>query len=537
MGASELPEAMRDALTLSTAAQPAERRAGRRQLERWCSERDDNLALCATLMFARSWLLEKDGPERNAHIDSLVRRMAASNDPAWARRSAVLAAAVAEDRSLSLRRLDALLVASPGEESSVDVAIAIADLYEANGNHTDAVKALRFADDFLGDAERLRYYRGIHNRDQLAARLRALSMRSGDQTVLEAMYRAAELFRREGRFPSAEVKFREITANAPLHSFALGSAVGLARCLAETGDPERAFGDLREFIAANPSSTWLCQAWIGQAEILLWRRFDAVAAEAALDQASRSAPTADPDACGDILLLRAIARIMQRDLPGAQDNLARLVELAPQVAWQGGYIPNPAARLLSTLREGRHPVWNADSVLVGDRQVCAIATLASCLIESADYQRASLLLRRLLDDKSLKTKPIHRGFAAYELAYISRSQGRGDEAIGLLDQATLAYGQPPVATNAFLDKAAILLARGDHADGIAALRELDRRFPAADETARGLYHLGMTHFFLNQDQDALAVFKQLTARFPRSWEAKRVVAHEVPEIHSRTEHR
>jgi len=73
MVASELPEAMRDALTLSTAAQPAERRAGRRQLERWCSERDDNLALCATLMFARSWLLEMEHSQAALRPNSAAR--------------------------------------------------------------------------------------------------------------------------------------------------------------------------------------------------------------------------------------------------------------------------------------------------------------------------------------------------------------------------------------------------------------------------------------------------------------------------------
>ncbi len=536
LGAAEWPEDLSDAVTLVSSAQPAERRAGRRQLERWCSERDDNLALRATLTLARSWLNEKRGSERDANLDSLVRRMAASTDPAWARRSEVLAALAADDRSHSIRRLDAMLVSAPGEESSVDVAVAIADLYEASGSAANAVTALRFAHTFLGDADRLRYYRGLHKRDQLGARVRALSMKSGDESVLGEEYRAAEAQRREGRYPSAEGKFREIITNAPSqHHLVLGSEVGLARCLAENGDQDRAIGQLRAFIEANPSSPWLCQAWIGRAEIELWRRFDAGAAKAALDQAGATVSRADMDCRGDILLLRAIVRIMQKDLASAKDDLEQLVELKPQIPWQGGHIPNPAARLLSTLREGRHPVWNADSVLVGDRQVCAVAILASCLIESADYQRAAVLFRRILDDQSLKCKPIHRGFAAYELAYICRAQGRSNEAIALLEQAAEAYGQPPIATNALLDKAAIHLARGDHADGIAALRELDRRFPSSEETARGLYHLGMTHFFLNQDQDAMAVFKQLTTRFPRSWETKRVVANEIPELRARTD--
>ena len=267
----------------------------------------------------------------------------------------------------------------------------------------------------------------------------------------------------------------------------------------------------------------------------LWQAWNPAEAQAALAKLDPSglAKNEAKRVQADVLMLRAICAITRKDLAQASEALRLLIVLIPTVDWLGRSVPNLTSRLLATCQEGRHPVRWTEVVLIGDERCCALLTIAAGFNESGDGICERALFQRALNAEDLPFKPVHRAYAAYEIAYAYRMEDRGDDALMMLDKALVLYPTPPLASGLLIDKARIYLARGDREPGLEALRQVDQRWPTHPDAMIALYNLGMAHYFFEQDDAAMAVFHRLVSQFPNSWEAKRVQRAEILTIQER----
>ncbi len=467
----------------------------------------------------------------------LLQKLERGPTSAWTVRAKMMAVALGPGRpngEQADQALDRLLTRCTTEES-IDVAWCLARLRQTDGRLSEAESAAVHA---LGSFDALRdqsYYQGIRTRDELSGLRDAIHRQLHADETLLALFARAEDLRRASSWGQAAEAYGQISAQAPTHDLAMASRIGIDRCTARLGKADEAEKDFLAVVAEQPEGRWRAQALLGIAEVQLFERFAASGAERILSVVLKPEASARDDtwnaARGEALFLLGVCRIVASDPDGAATALRQHIALSPPRTWAGHTIPMLANRLLETCARGESPVWKARDVLMGNERIRTLIVIASCYADAGDAASALALFHRIHDGPRLGPQPIQRAFASFEAAYQLRMLGRTDEALPLLDRAVQEFPNPPVATAALMDKARALLARGDHGPALRCYDAILQRWPRSAEAPQALYFCGMTHFFLDRHSEAMAAFKRLVGDYPRSWEAGRVSANEMIELH------
>ena len=349
-----------------------------------------------------------------------------------------------------------------------------------------------------------------------------------------ADFRKAEVLRRREKAREALFLYRRIVKQHSDHSLAQESGFRIGQCLFALGENEKATLHWRDFVDIDPQGPWRGHALLALGDDAFERQLNVDAAEKSFVQLIES-PGSDSTwkaVSADAHERYGICRFLRRDFEGSEAALARSLELKPRSIQQvtGEMVPNPLDALLTMCRQRRHPVYHADQVMRGDTRVQTLLFLASAYLEIGRLDESLALFSRLDGDEFEKrVLPIQRDYARMERAETLRLRLELDKAITLLQPFEDKLKRSPMATMALFEKARMHLTQGERPKALQLLRRIARDWPRSEQAPRALFTAGFLAYFSEDWAGALACFRPLVARYPKSWYAERVTAYEVPD--------
>jgi len=430
----------------------------------------------------------------------------------------------------------------------------------ARKEYQTAVEAIEFA---LGYA-RSRYY----DRPDLVRRLEALlgeARRLADSKgEPQDTFDRAERFRTQGKFREALDLYETIVKGYPGHALRHPAGHFAGICLAGMKKYDEALKRAVTFIDEAPEGPWRGQAHLLVGDLLLEHFFDARAAEwhyaaiiypgllkkggEAAKEAAKGRPFNPPahladmrpdptwaDALPDAYERLGLCFYLRGRLDVAEKYLAEELRLRPTRKLGAYTIGSNLRYLLDMCRQKKNPVYFKEHVLAGDRRVQTLLFLASAYLEAGDTAKALSLLERLGHmPLAQAATAAQKAYAQMETAEALRLSFRFQEALKALEKFEGEYQAMPMAPMALMDKAALLLSLDDKPAALVTYQRIYTLYPHSEEVPKALYYAGYVYYFTEEWQKALAAFRLLRSRYPKTWEAGRVSANEIPELEERS---
>jgi len=369
----------------------------------------------------------------------------------------------------------------------------------------------------------------------------------------------ADRLRTDGKFAEAMELYESIVKGYPEHSLRHPAGYLAAVCLAGQKKYEPALKRATAFIEEAPQGPWRGQALLLAGDLLLEQFFDVDAAarhfsaivhpgllenaKAPPDGTDREPPDplahlADPrpdptwaevlpDACERL----GLCFYLCGQLDVAEKYLTEELRLRPTRKLGGYTIGSNMQYLLDMCRQKKNPVYFKEHVLAGDRRVQTLLFLASAYLEAGDAAKTLSLLERLGRTPLVQSATLaQKAYAQMETAEALRLSFRFQEALKALEKFEGEYQAAPMAPMALLDKAALLLSLDDKPAALVTYQRIYTLYPRSEEAPKALYYEGYVYYFTEHWQKAIAAFRLLRSRYPKTWEAGRVSANEILEL-------
>lgn len=476
---------------------------------------------------------------------------------------------VAADAQLALGKSDAALivfdwVASSARGEALILAaegcgkcrIAMQDFKEAIRNFEFALKILKTVKDDYGTYDKL----GARLKGELV-KARQMADNKGEP---QATFDRAGKLRTEGKFREALELYEGIIKEYPEHPLTHPAGYLAAECLAGQKKYEEALKRAGAFIEESLEGPWRGQAHLLIGDLLLEHFFDAQSAQwhygailypallkkdgAGAARAAKRQPFDPPDRLADPRPDPSWAEVlpdgcerfgltfyMQSRFDLAEKYLAEELRLRPTRKMVGYTILNNTQRLLEMCRNKKSPVYFNKLVMTGDARVQTLLFLASAYLEAGEVAKAGELLENLdRPPLSLAASATQKAYAQMERAEALRLSFRFPEAIKALEKFEGEYQAAPMAPMALMDKASTHLTVDDKLAAVKTYQRIYSLYPTSTEAPRAMYFEGYIYYFTEQWEKSLTAFRLLRSRYPKSWEAGRVAANEIPELEEKS---
>lgn len=160
-------------------------------------------------------------------------------------------------------------------------------------------------------------------------------------------------------------------------------------------------------------------------------------------------------------------------------------------------------------------------------QAGASAVEQDAYVRSADgyFMNRNYTQAQNMYDKVIAMNLPQADYALYQKALIAGAINRGSEKINLLQSVAQRYPGSQLVPEAQLEIANTYLADESYSEAIAPLNQLLRDNRARSMFPQAYLKLGVAHFNLNNNQDALSNFKTLVSGYPNSAESDDAVEY------------
>lgn len=508
-------------------------------LERLARNKNANISREASFLLAKAYL-SGTAAHQIERAEGILKKLATgSARDEWKERAILMLSAHAlktgkEERSLKL--LDGLLSHDAGTPWAVLAAEQVGDIQVGRKSKPKAISSYRHA---LKVARYLKSYEGAYANRPLPEEVDIKRIERKLAELLkkaplepESTYNTAQHKRTSGDYVAAQVLYKKVITEFPKHKLAAPSGYYVGSCL--LGQKKRSQAEMhwKAFIEQDPTGPWRGHAHISLGDLVLERQLDAERAEVhykkvvTAKKADKSWKAVLPNAYERY----GICLFMKGELDEAADCFSEELRLRPKRPFVGLSIPSPMKFLLELCEEGTYPVLFKDHVMKGRQPVQTAIFFASCWAECGNYEKALVMIDRVLSGDIKGASRIQKAYATFEKAEILRLSGKVKESVATSEKCIKDYGKTPVAPRAMLELAGLHFSQAKNVTGRTTCQELWRRFPRSPEAPRARYLYGYSQLLDKNRKQALKAFKELAQNYPKSWEAEQARKKLIPDI-------
>jgi len=472
--------------------------------------------------------LKMDAQQHESKVKELFSLLVNKSAGAWQVRGRLgllkLAWKKTKDRDVLVHEVDGLVASLTKEksEASADAAFLLGLFCEeigqaerARASYEHAQQMLKHVVDYFGKDT----YSGLLTNEILKSVLDRLKPKEAEEEPL-ATYRRTQKLQRSKEYAKAIGLYESIVRDWAKHELAQASSFRIQECRYASGEVERAFQNLKDFIASNPRGPWRGHAYLLLADIRLERHFDPRSAEpflkAIMDEAAQPPHPSWSEVLPDVHDRMGIIHYYREQYEEASRLLRASAKLRPQLKRE----PDAPAGMIELAEQVEAKIYPVPEWLKkdGDDPARFILFLASAYMTGWKDEKAMALFQRVVDGEFKGASFEQKAYALTKIAegYVHLNKIKESDRICLMFETPPWNKTTHFAGRALLTYANNASAHGDNTTANKYLEAVYTRYPDSMDAEWAFFGRCFHSFHHDSPDVAIRWYEEFLNRYPNS---------------------